>query len=50
MNKFKEVGIGRTYSVYVLIISMYTIFDCKHGMKMLFGKPIRNLEFDEYSH
>ena len=50
MNKFKEVETGRTCSTYVLIISMYTVFDCKHGRKIPFGKPIRNLEFDEYSH
>jgi len=49
MNEFREVEIGRTYSTYVLIISMCTIFDCKHGRKIPFGKSIRNLEF-EYNH
>jgi hypothetical protein len=46
MNKFEEFETGRTYSTFVLIRSMYSIFDCKHGRKIPFGKPTRNLKFD----
>jgi hypothetical protein len=45
MNKFKEGETGRICSIFALIVNIYSIFDCKHGGKIPFRKPISNMEF-----